>query len=415
MMKPYLPTFFYAATILILAGCMQDKYPLPSPQSAPVSFGANDTSYIELQPIWDAAHLATPLSYPVDIVSGPDGLIFVADQNNNRIVTLSKAGIPVYDRGFDRLQGIARPCGLAIDSKLNLLIVNNSDTLYCWNQYLNSVDLDSVAVSGVFIDPQTGNPVELTWNQVVDRLLAGEAFPRIVRLNFSKDNDLIEQAIGIYPLFIDPNQSAAYAGVASGPHGAETLFVSDSYSDRIFRLRLVPRLVFLTKSGNTVVQYRAVFTGDIATYGSGAGTVDTPGALAGDRQGNLYFTQLDGNFLVQKLKAPDFSPQYVLYQHAIMDLERFSMPYDIALDDEGDIFVMDTGAGRVYKFDNSGKNAGQEIDLGDRGIATQIFTDARGIMATNKVVYVAESGKNRIRRFQYSVSDDDLPDDDKKP
>ncbi len=40
------------------------------------------------------------------------------------------------------------------------------------------------------------------------------------------------------------------------------------------------------------------------------------------------------------------------------------MPYDIALDDEGDIFVMDTGAGRVLQVDNSGKNAGQEIDLG---------------------------------------------------
>jgi hypothetical protein len=50
-------------------------------------------------------------------------------------------------------------------------------------------------------------------------------------------------------------------------------------------------MVFLTKSGNTVVQYRAVFTGDIATYGSGAGTVDTPGALAGDARAiSLYPT-----------------------------------------------------------------------------------------------------------------------------
>ncbi|MBN1541520.1 hypothetical protein JW992_05200 [candidate division KSB1 bacterium] len=414
-MKPKFRLNCCVFVLWLVVGCSQEKYPLPSPQNASTSFGANDTSYIELFPMWDSAQLGVQLEYPVDIVSGPDGLIFVADEGNDRIVVLTKAGQVQSEGKFARLARVARPRALAIDSKLNLMIANGSDTLYCWNQYLNTVDIDSVAESAVFIDTESGNPVTLTWAELIQRLAAGEEFPPLVRYNFEKNDALVEQARQPYPLYVDARRDASFNGVAAGSYGSEQLYISDGNLDRIISLIIVPQRLFRTRQGSIVMHYRALYTGDIATFGTGAGTVDDPRAMTADQRDNIYFTQLSGNFLVQKLRAPQFEPQYILYQHDIMDLERFVRPFDLALDDANDIFVMDTGAGQVFKFHNSGSQAGQVSSLGDRGLSTARFEDARGIMVSGQVVYVVESGKNRIRRFQYSVSEDDLPDDQKKP
>jgi hypothetical protein len=98
-----------------------------------------------------------------------------------------------------------------------------------------------------------------------------------------------------------------------------------------------------------------------------------------------------------------------------MDLGRFKSPYDLALDDVNNIFVVDAEQQRVFKFFNSGPYAGDLADLGEKGLATATFADPRGIIAAENIVYVLESGQNRIRRFQYSVSDEDLPEVDVEP
>ncbi len=154
---------------------------------------------------------------------------------------------------------------------------------------------------------------------------------------------------------------------------------------------------------------------DVATFGSGAGTVDDPWGITTDKDGNIYFTQLGGNFRVQKLDGKNFQPVYVLYQDAIMDLNRFVMPTGIALDGLENIFVIDTELKAVSKFANTGAAAGQVMSLGKRGLATEQFNDARGIMVDDNIVYVVESGENRIRRFQYSVSESDIPDKENQP
>jgi len=69
----------------------------------------------------------------------------------------------------------------------------------------------------------------------------------------------------------------------------------------------------------------------------------------------------------------------------------------------------------VSKFANSGSKAGQLLSLGQKGLALASFNDGRGLLASDDVVYVVERGAKRIRRFQYSVSESDIPDDEKEP
>jgi len=401
-------------TVLILAACSQDKMPLPSPKTTDTSFGANDTNYVELSPVWDETTTGIAFANPQGITMGLDGIIYVADQGADRLFALSKAGEQLHHDGLDDI-GVPHPVGVSVDSKLNVLISNASDTVYCWNQYLNFVNIDSVADAAIFYDRENDDRLQLTFTEYVERIVAGGSELEPVKILFKKDDQLLETIRSIYPIYIAKENDAQINGVAAGKYGSDLFYITESSYDKISECRLVPEFAAKTSFGAVLFRYQAIHIRDIASYGSGAGTVDDPWSIHVDAEGDLYFTQMGGNFRVQKLIAPAFESAYTLGVHDIMDLDRFESPMAIALDDVDDIFVIDAGNKVVSKFKNGGRSAGQETSLGARGLATTEFEQGSGIMVEDNIVYIVESGKRRIRRFQYSVSDSDVPDDDKKP
>ena len=402
------------ALVLILSACTHEKMPLPSPNSENTSFGANDTNYVELSPIWDAQNLGVAMGNPQDITIGRDGIIYMADKAKNRVMAFSKAGQQMTQNGLGELV-VSHPQGVSVDSKLNLLVCNSSDTIYCWNQYLNFVDIDSVADAAIFYDPENDVTLELTFADYVHRVVAGGSQLEPQEILFRKDERLVSHVRSLYPIYVAKENDAQFHGVAAGAYGSELFYATESNYDKISEFALTPEYAVKTSFGSVLFRYQAIRIRDIASYGSGAGTVDDPWAIEVDAEGDVYFTQLGGNFRVQKLTAPNFESTYTLGVHDIMDLDRFETPLDIALDDLNDIFVVDAGKKIVSKFDNGGRRAGQEQALGAKGLAATEFEDGRGIMVEDNIVYIVETGEKRIRRFQYSVSDSDVPDDDKKP
>lgn len=401
-------------TLALLCGCHEDKMVLPSPATVSTSFGANDTSYVELNPLWDSAYLGLPLAAPADLCLGSDGTLFLADEGANRIHALNKAGRVMSGFGLEQLDDLSAPRGVAIDSKLNLLVVNGTNKLYIWNQFLNRVQIDSVAESGLYWDRNANALVTLTLAEYRQRLAEG-ADLRLRRYLFRSDPALIAAATTLRLAYADAEAASVFNGVAAGKYGEESIYLTDSANDRIIQLLLVPELACKTRERYLLYSYTAVLQKSVAVYGSGSGTVDDPYAIATDSEENLYFTQLGGNFRLQRLNALTFAPRYVLYQHEIMDLDRFRSPYDVAMDEAGSIFVLDGDEGTVAKFANSGMRAGQQLSLGKKGLALARFNQGRGLLVSENVVYVVEQGARCIRRFQYSVSDSDIPDDEKKP
>ncbi|HOT96069.1 MAG TPA: hypothetical protein PLG50_10255 [bacterium] len=403
-----------AVLVAILGGCEESKMPLPSPRTVSTSFGANDTSYVELNPVWNSAQLGLALAAPGDLTIGADGTLFLADEGAGRIYALNRAGQVLSGYGLDQI-ALPAPRALAMDSKLNLFMVNGTNRLFIWNQYLNRISIDSVAEAGVYFDRESHQEITLTFAQLRQRVAAGGSAPMLRRYLFYSDPERIAAAKAVYPVWQDPEASAQYNGVAAGKYGQETVYVTESATDRILQLLLVPDLALKGRERTVLFHYTAELQTTVAVYGSGSGTVDDPWAITTDSDENLYFTQLRGNFRVQKLAAGTFIPRYILYQHAIMDLDRFQRPFDLALDGSGNIFVLDNGTGTVSKFGNAGARAGQLLPLGKKGLALAAFSDGRGILVSDDVVYVVERGTKSLRRFQYSVSESDLPDDEKNP
>ena len=401
---------FLAGLILTLAatGCDFRKLPLPSENVPITAFGANDTSYIEVNPVWNSTTLGVELNQPTDIIVGPDGYLWVTNAGNNEVIALKKSGEVILEHGFDGLKEIPSPTALTIDSKLNVVVANNTNRLFIWNEYLHIAEVQEVAFRGVF-RRSSGDTVQYP----IDRT---EAFlsQQVDSLHFEgylflKTPEAIASVLSPGEYYRAPDSKLRYYGVASGVFGSDEIYASENFRSRIARFKLVPWARVRLANQREIFAYRGKFDRNVVTYGSGAGTVDNPRGIYVDKYGNLYLTQLGGNFLVQKLQPGTFFSAFELHKHPIMDLNRFSQPMDITTDDQNDIFVVDRGLHRVFKFRNSNPGAGREIDLGNKGLGVAEFEDPRGILVVDNVVYVVDTGRNEIRRFKISVSESDVP------
>ena len=376
---------------------------MPSQKVDVSTFGANDTTYSRLSPVWDSAALGYSFAGPTDVTVGPDGYIFVADSGNGRIVVLDRSGSVLRHGNFDKIKGIPHPSTVDVDSKLNVLIANNSDKIYVWNQYLNHIGLDSVAVAFVFRDTVTQEVFEYS-AQEAQEATGQENNLVFIRFVFSAEPALMDSVRGVSVLYEEAG--AQFYGVAAGPARTDVLYVTDVAKNKILQLQIFPSGVVKLKDDTILPTYSVTLLKIVATHGSGAGTVDDPRGITTDENGDIYFTQLGANFLVQKLSGRTFTSVFDLNQHPIMDLGRFGGPFDVALDESNSIFVADTDFNRVLKFNAQGR----KVDLGIKGLGVANFSRPKGIDVSEGIVYVADTGNNRIERFQLSISEEDIPD-----
>ena len=137
-----------------------------------------------------------------------------------------------------------------------------------------------------------------------------------------------------------------------------------------------------------------------------------------DHAGNIYFTDSDDN----RIRKVDTSGIITTVAGAgtlgtsgfsgdggrAVDA-KLSVPYGVALDNAGNLYIADTGNGRIRKVDTSGiittvVGRGNGSDLGDGGPATQaqlanpsdVAVDSKGN------IYVADYGNNALRKVDTS-------------
>ncbi|UCE06720.1 MAG: NHL repeat-containing protein [bacterium] len=410
---------------LLIINCTDftTKHPLPTAISSYKSFGANDTTYIRLSPDWDAATVGYSFSQPMDIVIGRDGYIFVADHGNDKVVVLNKSGY--IQTNYNNITDIEGLLGIDIDSKLNLFIVNGTNRIYYWNQYLNYAQIDSVIIQYVLRDTVTDEQFIYTFSELLQA--EDDTTHHLILEDYilSGEQALVDSLMNVSIFYEDPSEEAQYMGVAVGPYGKGYIYVTDAGRNRILKIDIVPNNIVLLKNGWLGYTYIGEYNRVVASHGSGAGTVDSPHAITTDEQGDIYFTQTGGNFLVQKLSYKDFNSVFTLNEHPIMDLKDpplFVYPSDVAVDKESFIYVVekkpytliktnpdssvDTTFCYVHKFTPDGRI----VDLGNKGIATAVFQNPQGIAVDDEdIIYIANTELNQIERFKLSISDEDLP------
>ncbi len=150
--------------------------------------------------------------------------------------------------------------------------------------------------------------------------------------------------------------------------------------------------IFFNKTGNNYA-YESTF----GVNGTDNGQFSSPFGIALDSNNNIYVVD-SGNGRIQKF---DSSGNYIT-QWGTWGSEngQFNWPYSIAIDKANNVYVGDQSNGRIQKFDSSGNYITQ---WGTWGSENGQFSDLRFIAVdSSNNIYVADSGNNRIQKFDSS-------------
>lgn len=172
---------------------------------------------------------------------------------------------------------------------------------------------------------------------------------------------------------------------------------------------LIPRhrrTLFVADSGNHRIQLFDIATGQLVGVWGQAGApetqpgrFDTPTALAGDEQGNVYVVDY-GNRRVQKFNRLGLVVSE--FWDTVDSSSLLSRPVDIAVYGEGSdirIYIVDQNKHEVFIFDPEGHAVldaqGQPVSFGSAELQKPM-----GIVATKDSVYIGDNARRRVLSFK---------------
>jgi tripartite motif-containing protein 71 len=153
------------------------------------------------------------------------------------------------------------------------------------------------------------------------------------------------------------------------------------------------RVAELDAAGHVQSAWGTAGTGDGQFSFARGGRFGSSGALTVDQNGNIYVSDLSGR--VQIFDAGGHFLRSLALQTS--GTQRFRSPSGIAVDAQGDVYVVDAAAGDVQKFDSQGNLL---VRWGGPGGNPGQFSGAAGIaIDSHSNVYVGDRRGGRIEKF----------------
>jgi DNA-binding beta-propeller fold protein YncE len=183
-------------------------------------------------------------------------------------------------------------------------------------------------------------------------------------------------------------------GIATGAvSGTKFIYVADTANNRIKKLS--SSAVFVAKIPN--VSGGAAGTGN-TQFNSPEGISFSGSSLYIADTGNHRIKKIHAGTLAFEAKLPNVATPFAGSGNG-----EFKSPWGVAVDGTN-LFVADTGNHRIQKFTISGNTftfSGKVPNMATptAGSGDGNFTSPRGIAVANNVVYVADTGNNRIQKF----------------
>ncbi len=191
---------------------------------------------------------------------------------------------------------------------------------------------------------------------------------------------------------------------------AGNIYVADADDNRI--RKITPDGLIRTAAGTGVEGFSG--DGGPAT----AALLNHPYGVAVDPSGNLYIADL-GNARIRKVAADgtiqtvagggSTAPDTIGTGVAALSV-KLVQPRNLAIDNDGTVYVSDFGAHRVYRISTAGLLAGL-AGTGKAGFSgdgapallAQLNSPAGLASDSNGSVYIADSGNNRIRKVNHGI------------
>ena len=380
-----------AGMTLLTVGCGEEPDLPTSIVISPEDFGADDTSFVRVTPDWSNAN-GYDWTNPNEIHVARDGYIYIADETDGgRVVRIGLDGSPIETDLFAEISDTSGrfPIGLGQDSKLNLYMVNGSNVVYARNTLLTDIGVREVITRFTVIDLETGEEYPVTdetpiYQQIDDLVDAGIDSITIdyETVQTSDDPALIAELTAPHVFIADTSgeQVSRFSDVDGGTRGEGFVYVADQGNDRIARFLTRQARILVLNDGNVTYQFVGTYAGDAIQAGQGQSSTNNPTSVVMTGSGlnrKMYFSQVDGNFLVQRMRSTGETWQFDIPATAsgppVIELDYFGAPVAIAAGETDDVglglfYVADSLQNRVTAFYPSGatfRHVGVERELID--------------------------------------------------
>ncbi len=364
------------ALVILATGCTHEEFPLPTIPPAEQQFPSyQNPDYIQINPPFDAAN-GYNFNKPADIYYGVDNFIYVADTDNNRIVMMDLGGTI---QGYS--QTIEHPEAITQNDSLQLLIVNNRNAVYRIDLYKYSHRIGQAPVEKVF--EQASQPT---------RQFTG----------------------------ISVHNGFEYYVTVSDPQSPQKVsYIYDFRSDHFLK---GPLPMEVNGSGLFATMLPTAIVSQREQYLDFSARSEVTEAFFFTQAGFIPELQLQNYYKVQHISTTVVEgstiliPDLALIGSDLYDFEQYYRPEDIAIDRSGFLFVVDAGpvpddnpapqyTPGFFRFSPTGKQLQAKLAFGS---GPEQFNYPRGIAVTpaaetDQVVYVADTGNNRILRFKLST------------
>ncbi len=313
-----------------------------------------DTSYVLQQPVWNG------FSEPADIHAGFEPFLYVAERGANRITMLDLSGTVVGSSA-----PIRRPTAIAQDYRLQLLVCGEFDT---------TIGGQDVTYGGIYR---------------IDLVAAGHDIARAsVRRVYWDPLNINRRYTGVAVL-----SNNSYYVTRTGSNNNSPVDPDDAVMlfDKADQLR--PRVEWPS----------------LGIDGTGLATLTQPTAIATfPRPGTDFLMTQRGEKSLFRMQwitqrttgdVTQWESYYTPARDGGIDFLRiglFTRPEDVVTDGSGNVFVVDAGLDSVFAFNASGYIS-QAF-----GGPTQ-FRSPEGLACFDRILYVADTGNNRILRFVLST------------
>lgn len=361
-MKKLIINIIASVSLLIISYSCAEKYELPPLSSGGPPGNIGDTLYVQQFPVWEG------FNKPQDILVGRETFIYVADTENDRIVMMNIAG------HFLGEKSIKKPVAIAQDFRLNLIVCAEFDTL---------IGATPLTYSAVFkIDMVEAE--HIIENAPVKRLLPRTSFDFL-----RPDREYTGASV-----FYDNSFYIARRGPSNSnridPDNGILIFRQKELPDGSRVDTLVGRVPLIEPEGTGLLA-----ANQLSSLTSFPGNnLDIIVTMIGE---NSFRTQW-----WQYIRNDDFEGYQNYLEPFVTDLmqvNKFSRPEGVTLDEATNIYVADAEKDSVFKFNPFG-------DEMESFGGPDVFDSPHGVSWFDKTLYVADTENDRILRFILSTEVD---------
>lgn len=316
----------------------------------------SDTVYVPITPNW------TGFNKPEAIFAGKDQIIYVADTKNNSIVQMDFAG---GRYGTYYFNSSLFPKKIAQDGNLDLLVICDSVSIQDTTSILFRL---KVKTSGGGVLNQN-TPIVWLINSLRPTPNSNK-LRKFTGISTYPDNSYIISRIGPDdPLNIDPGNALLKVKGIDSVTQVTVLSGFQTSGNSFYSIENVSSVLTIKNSATDFIISRS--------------SLDT------SRLNKVIY------FIYNSVNGT-YDPKYTSTTQDIVNI-KFGSPDAIVMDYNYSVYVIDSYRNHMYKFNSSGSLLKESF--GD----SAVFKNPKGITYYNKVIYIADTGNDRVLRYRLST------------